>query len=471
MTAGIKFRVREVDVFSSPHINMRFPFQFGAAVISGCASVYLRVTLESDQGKHAAGVSSCGLSSFWFDKEGALESGEDPGLLLRTVRVASEAYLSAGSGSAWELHQQVNPAVRKTLGDEGLNDLTAGYGIALMDAAIVDAICRMAGTTFHQALRGNLLGLDPELTRILPETPARSIHLRHTVGLMDPIRCSDLQDPLHDGLPEALEEIIREYGVSYFKIKVSRDIDSMRERLIRIAEILESEVRDYYVTFDGNEDFQEMQAFQEFIRQIHSEPRLSRFWERILFIEQPLARNLALEDSVSDSLHAIKELKPVIIDESDGTDDALDQALQLGYSGTSVKYCKGVLKTLNNYFKRAQWEKDGRGEIILSAEDLTHVPVVGLHQDLCTAAALGLKHCERNGQHYYRGLDVLDPAEWDGVLSNYPSLYRKRSQDLVTLEVRQGRLSLDEINLHGFGVIKEPDWNLLEQVGLPGRKD
>ena len=46
----------------------------------------------------------------------------------------------------------------------------------------------------------------------------------------------------------------------------------------------------------------------------------------------------------------------------------------------------------------------------LSAEDLTNIPVVGLHQDLTHVAALGISHVERNGHHYVRGLTTCPTA-------------------------------------------------------------
>jgi hypothetical protein len=152
-------------------------------------------------------------------------------------------------------------------------------------------------------------------------------------------------------------------------------------------------------------------------------------------------------------------LKPVIIDESDGTDESFDSALDLGYGGVSAKNCKGIFRTLRNHRMACE-----RGAI-LSSEDLTHVPVVGLHQDLAAAAALGIGHSERNGHHYVRGLSFLPEAEQGAALRDYPSLYRRRG-DLVALEVRDGSLVLDEVNAYGFGVRSEPEWSRLDPVGL-----
>ncbi len=59
--------------------------------------------------------------------------------------------------------------------------------------------------------------------------------MRHTVGLGDPLRAVDIHaaERLHDGLPHALDESIRAYGLTYFKIKVcgqpQMDLPRLRE--------------------------------------------------------------------------------------------------------------------------------------------------------------------------------------------------------------------------------------------------
>ena len=39
---------------------------------------------------------------------------------------------------------------------------------------------------------------------------------------------------------------------------------------------------------------------------------------------------------------------PVILDESDDHDEALDEGLRLGYRGISSKACKGIYRSLRN---------------------------------------------------------------------------------------------------------------------------
>jgi len=50
--------------------------------------------------------------------------------------------------------------------------------------------------------------------------PAQAIEARHTVGMVDAISAADLAEPVNDGLPETLEDVVGAYGHRYFKLKV-----------------------------------------------------------------------------------------------------------------------------------------------------------------------------------------------------------------------------------------------------------
>src|SRR5207245_479604 len=103
------------------------------------------------------------------------------------------------------------------------------------------------------AIHPELAGLAP--ADLLPPAPPRSVIVRHTVGMADPLVDGEEHDHPNDGLPLSLEAFIREQGLTHFKIKLGGDIDQDRERLHRLAEVIESQTADYYFTLDGNENY------------------------------------------------------------------------------------------------------------------------------------------------------------------------------------------------------------------------
>src|SRR6185295_19797360 len=119
------------------------------------------------------------------------------------------------------------------------------YGPALIDRALLDALCRALGISFYQAIRSNVPAISaPETTGFLETLRPRSeIAARHTVGLVDPI--ISVEQRVNDGLPETLEEVVSRYGHRWFKLKVGGDARADVERLVAIATVLDR-IPDHY---------------------------------------------------------------------------------------------------------------------------------------------------------------------------------------------------------------------------------
>lgn len=441
----------------------RMPFRFGAARMDSIRIAYARARVEAPDGRSATGVSASVLSPLWFDKDGSKSLERRERDLRLSVRLAFDAFGGAEPGPAYRLHRDCEREVEVRGRALGLPPLVAGFGVALVDGAVIDGLCRLAGATFHSALGADLLGFGP--VPGLPGRPLDSIAIRHTVGLGDPLVERDLGTPLADGLPETLEQVARTYGCTWFKVKVSADLEASLERLARIAEVLGREAPDYRLTLDGNEQLADPQALEDFAQRARGHPALRELWERTAWIEQPLARDAALGEGVAPVLSRID--KPVILDESGDRDEVLEEGLALGYRGISAKNAKGVFRTLHSQRVIHEWNARGEAPAVLSSEDLTNPPQVPLQQDLCVAASLGIAHTERNGHHYVRGLDLLSEGERRAALSAFPTLYERRPDGLVTLRIADGRISTAEVVSGGYGVRDGPQWEALEPLELP----
>lgn len=445
---SLSLRVLEVDVFLR-RVRTRMPFRYGKAEVTGQPYAHLRVRFDPD----ATGVSAAALPPLWFDKRSGLTHDDTIRDLLRSIAVAAEVYRAAPAASPYELHRACEPEARRRAAAEGMNDLTGGFGVALLDAAVLDAACRLGRRTFHQGLKEDLFGLGADVAALIPERPLPGIAVRHTVGLSDPIFGSEQVAPVRDGLPETLADVVQVVHPHWYKIKLSGDVDASLDRLRKIALVLDRDAGEYEVTLDGNEQFQSMAQVADFARKIEGRHWLGNLWERTAWIEQPVSREASLVPEVSSALKRM--WMPVIIDESDGTDDAVDRALALGYKGISAKNCKGVYRTLHSYRRTVETGA------ILSSEDLMNIPVVPLHQDLCVAAALNLTHSERNGHHYVRAFEYFSPKEKEAAIREFPELYTPKRP---TVQIHNGMIDLSGINDFGFGVVSEPDWDFLEKV-------
>lgn len=462
MAKASEISVKAVD-FYMRNVRTRMPFKYGAATLTSVPILHVAATVEVDGYGCCRGVAADILPPKWFDKDPGKEYDRNVEDLLWSARRAAEAYLNGGTGSVFDLWHRAYWDVVRDGDEQGLNRLTSAHGSTLMERAAIDAVGVASGLPYHALVRDGILGID--LGRLYPElegtsaaaalapAPVDSMYVRHTVGLADPIRRDDIAvgDRLEDGLPQALEEYIDRQGIAYFKIKVNGNLEADCERLARVAALLDEKAGDYRVTLDGNEQYHDMGPFVELLDRLEGEERFRRFFAAVLYIEQPLDRGLALDPALADGIRAVAARKPMLVDESDGDLGVYKEAVGLGYTGVSSKNCKGLFKAIANQALALSLGGEAAG-YFLSGEDLMNLPVVPLQQDLTHLAALGVRHAERNGHHYVRGLEHMSDAERTACLERHGALYGAQG-----LRVSAGRLDLSSLQVPGLGVGMDMD--------------
>jgi hypothetical protein len=456
--ATTPFRLVDCGAWVS-EIRTRIPFRYGSACLTASPSLLVQVTIETAAGKQAVGLAGDCLPPAWFDKNPKKTYKQQVDDQIGAFRKAREIYLLLGDSfrSTFELWEEVYPRVLEEGLASGWNALTAAFGSSFFERATIDAVCRAGNATFHEGLKSGLLGIDG--SQHLPPRPLRSVACRHTVGLGDPLTIGEIPqgERLNDALPQALEEDIEFYGLRCFKVKVQGNNDHDVQRLSRLAALFSQRCRNgYMVSLDGNEQYESLDGLHALVEALRERPYGQEFVDSIAFIEQPLHRDLALDRMAAAGITELGQLKPVIIDESDDQLDSFTRAVDLGYRGTSHKNCKGIFRSLHNNAKVHRLNKE-RGEqfYFQTAEDLVNLPVLPLHQDLASICALGIEHAERNGHHFFRGLDHLPREEAEATLRAHPDLYEER-EDSVFLRVVDGTILCDSIvDAHGYGYASE----------------
>lgn len=444
--AAPRFRVPAIDLLERD-VKLRMPFRFGVVTLTESPQAFARVRIRLEDGREAEGAAAELLAPKWFDKAPALSNEDNFDQLRASLGKAREKYLAHEARTAWA---HSSPS----------RGLVENYGPALLDRALLDALCRALGVSFYRAVQTNLVGAASfegiDLGAFFASLKPRvSIAARHTVGMVDPITAADQQGRVGDGLPETLEEVVARYGHRYFKLKVGGDLRADVERLAAIASVLDTLQAPYHASLDGNEQYEDMQGVAALWAAMQVEPRLRRLVDSVLFIEQPVKRQRALESRVEGVD------KPVIIDESDDALDAFPRAKALGYRGVSSKSCKGLYKSLINRARCAAW---GEG-YFMSGEDLTIQAGLALQQDTALVSLLGLSHLERNGHHYVNGMAGLHASEQDAFLAAHPDLY-ERSHGAVRVRIADGMLSIGSLDCPGYASAALPDWNGMRQMKL-----
>jgi len=451
--------------FFVQHTRTRFPFRYGIASMTEVPHLFVRtrVTVGNES---SAGVTSEGLPPKWFTKNPSTTFEQDLPEILEVIGHAAKLaeQIAQGPISFFDFWLKLDRQQADWAKARQFAPLLAHLGVALIERAVLDGMCRVTGQPLNRMIAANQLGLrlgeihaelgDAQPADLLPAAPLQSCFVRHTVGLGDALSPADIpsNERVEDGLPQDLESSVRAYGLRYFKVKLLADAERDFVRLSELARLLERETGgDFFVTLDGNENFKSFGAFRESWHRSSADAALRPLWKRIVVVEQPVHRDQALSDEAGAVLRSWPDRPSLIIDESDGAPGDLPRALELGYAGTSHKNCKGIVKGIANACLLEKRRRAGE-RVLLTGEDLCNLGPVALQQDLALMALLGIGHVERNGHHYYRGLSLW-PADWQAtVLAAHGDLYTRHAQGFTCLHIREGRVQLGSVNAAPFGV-------------------
>jgi hypothetical protein len=451
--------------FRTNTVQTRLPFKFGVQVLQSVQLAELSLEVEGPDGRRSMGRAGDLLVPKWFEKNPDRTSEEDAAALAESVEAAASIATllgsSAGPHPVFELWSVIHAEQVGACDHRNSDALVRGFGVAMVERALIDATTRLAGCSFNHALRSGMLGFNPrrlvgEASGWTPDRlpdPARSIEVRHTVGMLDPLTIGEIPagERVHDGLPQSLDEDIDAYGVRCFKIKVCGDPEIDRERLRDVARVTAAHVGpDARFTLDGNEQCHDLDGFAGMLETLAGDREAGPLVERLELIEQPLPRRETFEPEANTALDRLSRIAPVIIDEADTDGDAFRRAIELGYAGTSIKACKGVFRAVANRALIDVRRDAGATHLFQSAEDLTNLGSIPLQQDLALQATLGMDNVERNGHHYFRGLDHLPEATRSELVDALPGLYIQEGA-LVRVRIKSGRLDLDGV-IDGTGL-------------------
>jgi L-alanine-DL-glutamate epimerase-like enolase superfamily enzyme len=457
MLKVVEIRLRRAE------LSTRMPFRYGIATLTDLPHVFAVAEIVFDK-QRQIGVAADHLPPKWFTKDperNPLDEIED---MLAVIRHATGLAKGKTFDHAFAFWQHLDFHQASWGEGQGIPPLLYRFGTALIERAVIDAICRALNQPFWRLLRENAFGIilgrihpllaDDQPADWLPSEPLDRLYVRHTVGLSDPLLDSELKEDerLADGLPQSLESCIRAYGLYQFKIKVTAHGETSVDRLRQVLRVIQNTVQGRFsYSLDGNESFSSVEQFRNFWDALERDHEVRKALPFLLFVEQPFHRDRALGSEVGKALRAW-ELRPLlIIDESDGSPACLRTALESGYHGVSHKNCKGIFKGVANACLLAKRRKAGKPGL-MSGEDLANVGPVAVCQDLAVQAALGNASVERNGHHYFCGLNMWPNEVGKKMVRQHPELYRTGVNDVRHLIIRDGKIDLASVNAAPLGV-------------------
>ena len=449
------------------------PFRYGIATMVDVPHVFLRLHLETPAGR-SVGISADHLPPKWFTKDPerdpldeidemlevlrhAIDSGERTrgrfpvrllvGSLPRSSRLGPDPRISLRlspiSASPWSSAPWWTPGA-------------AGRGYALPPGRPGESP-RDRPRSYPQKLTGRNPGESP--ARPPPET----VHARHTVGLSDPLRESDIPagERLSDGLPQSLEASIRFYGLTHFKIKVQGDPDRDIPRLRTSPEVLDE--------IAASPDYRRLPGRK---RELSTEASLCRLLERTSSRPGQLDRLLETCSLLSNPCTGTSPCRhrypgacpdptgspcPIIIDESDA------ESIQSS-TGPGTRLFRHQPQELQRRLQRHRQSlpdqlavQEGLPHLMMSGEDLSNVGPIALLQDLAVQSTLGIESVERNGHHYFTGLSAYPESLQNRVLDAHGDLYIREGDGVARVDITDGRMSTRSTVDTPFGVGFQPD--------------
>ncbi len=346
----------------------RTPYKFGGRAVDRVTLLDVMCVVRASNGRTAKGFGSMPLGNVWsfpsaemsYDTTlGAMKTlaarlatltaaYQEPGHPIDMNRALEPSYLAAAA----EVSRELKLA-------EPIPKLCTLVTASPFDAALHDAFGKLHGLNCYHTYGPDFVGHDlavdlgndfrGELINrfILPE-PKPRLGVFHSIGALDPIVDADLLRRLNDGLPETLPEWIRYNGLTHFKIKLNgNDLEWDVERVVRIDRVVDETQRtrgvdSWWYSLDFNEKCPNVGYVLDFLHRLKE--KTPRGFERIQYLEQPTARDLAAHRE--NTMHEAAKLRPVVIDESLTDLESLLLAREMGYTGVALKACKGQTQAL-----------------------------------------------------------------------------------------------------------------------------
>jgi len=451
-------RSTDIRIVSVDHgfeeFRYRVPYQFGGRTVDRVTILNVNCRVRTRGGREAWGFGSMTLGNAW-----AFPAVPHDVSLGAMTALAAALESVTGACDAWghpiDLFRALEPeylAAAAALSRARnlpvpLPKLCTLVVASPFDAALHDAYGKLFGLSSYATYGREFMSRDlaqdlgPRfkgefLDRYVPATPRARTPVFHSVGAIDPLEAGDVRTRIDDGLPNTLEEWIARDGVTRFKIKLNGgNLDADVDRIVRVDGVVTRalEVRrvdDWKYLLDFNEGCPNVEYLLEALRRVRATS--PRGFERVLYIEQPTARDLRSDRA--NVMHEVAKLRPVVIDESLTDLDTLLLARDMGYTGVALKACKGQSHAL---LMAAAAQKFG---MFLCVQDLTCPGASLIHSAGIAARVPGNAGIEANARQFVPAASAAWEPRFPGVFT-----------------IRDGMMATGQLTGPGLGAVPTRD--------------
>ena len=439
-------RVESITITYDEH-RYRAPYKFGGIPVDRATILNVTATVRTRSGKLVKGFGSMPLGNVWSFPSRVLDYNATLGAMRALAERISK--ITGGYreyGHPIELNYQLEPEYLKAAAAvtqelklaQPIPKLCTLVTASAFDAALHDAYGKALGMSSYQTFTRKLMGCDlarylnndfkgEELQSYVMRQPRPRISMFHSVGGADAVLPAELQTRLNDGLPETLAEWIKFNGLTHIKIKLQgENLQWDIERTVNIDRIAQ-ETRpnvDWKYCVDFNERCPNVDYVLEYLRKVKE--KTPRGFERILYLEQPTARDL--KNNRQNVMHEAAKLRPVVIDESLTDLESLLLAREMGYTGVALKACKGQSQAMLMAAAAQKYK------MFLCVQDLTCPGASLVHSAGIAAHVPGVSGIEANSRQYM-------PAANEPWKKTHPGLFTVKDGTFDTSRLNSPGLS------------------------------
>jgi L-alanine-DL-glutamate epimerase-like enolase superfamily enzyme len=346
----------------------RAPYMFGGREVDRVTILEIRCRLSTRAGKSAEGAAAMPMGNVWsFPAPGVPYDTTLGAMKTLAEKIARDTRSFTEYAHPLDVNHTLEPQYLKAA-EETTRELKLALPIPKLctlvvaspiDAAIHDAYGKLHGRNAFSASGREFVKYDLShylnqefkgeyLDRYIAPKSAPRVRMYHSAGASDPLTRAEIRKPIHDGLPECLEDWIPYSGVTAVKIKLNGgDLAADVDRVAAIDRVTTAAqekrgFKGWLYSLDFNERCPNVQYLLDFEHQIKS--KAPGAFQRVQYIEQPTQRDLA--SNRGNTMFEAAKLRPVVIDESLTGLDTLLLAREMGYTGVALKACKGQSQTL-----------------------------------------------------------------------------------------------------------------------------
>jgi L-alanine-DL-glutamate epimerase-like enolase superfamily enzyme len=437
-------RIEDVS-FSYEEFLYRAPYKFGGVPVDRATILNVNVVVRSPDGKTAKGFGSMPLGNVWsFPSREMSYDATLNAMKALAERIAKITANYKEYGHPIDINFAVEPEYLRAAGEISkemkllapIPKLCALVTASPFDAAIHDAFGKAHKRNCYQTYGQDLMKHDLSyylgesfkgeyLGRYILAKPKPQIAMFHSVGGADAVLSIERGQRIDDGLPETLAEWIDFNGLTHIKIKLQgEDLKWDIDRTVNIDRVAgETRPRvDWRYCVDFNERCPNVEYVLEYLRKVKE--LTPRGFERILYLEQPTARDL--KGNRQNVMREAAKLRPVVIDESLTDLESLLLAREMGYTGVALKACKGQSQAMLMAAAAQKYR------MFLCVQDLTCPGASLIHSAGIAAHVPGVSGIEANARQYMPAAN----KPWE---SRFPGLFKITKGVLDTSQLdRQG---------------------------------